>query len=176
MTDLQNMDRPIPADDGVTHINSHVKAKTRLGRILAPSYNTGEQIHHPILGPFRTVENLWCYLNTGGTRDQIRAMEPHVARNFVKLSEKKYQCDKFKELILDATLLKLQSNSYYERLMMENELPFDHYYLNGKDRLPIRPSHHALFISVLNDCRDILRGQKSHEFVRFKDMNFKELP
>lgn len=176
MNDSIIQERPNPSGDGVTHINTHLKARTRLGRILAPSYNTGDQIQHPILGPFRTVENLWCYLNTGGNRDQIRSMEPHVARNFVKLMDKKYSCDKFKELLIDATILKLQSNSFYQNEMIDSVLPFDHYYLNGRDRVPIRPSFSTLYIGVLEECREILRGQREHQFVRFMEMNFRELP
>jgi hypothetical protein len=163
--------RPIPEEDGFTHINTQMKAKTKLGRLLALSYNVGEPIHHPLLGHFRTVQNLFCYLNTGGTKDAIRNMEPHQAINFMRLSPK-YSCDKFRELILDATILKLQTNSHYAQMMAESDLPFDHYYLQGADRLPIRPSHSSLYIGILNDARKILRGEKSHEFVNFKDMNF----
>lgn len=172
MIDLTS--NPIPNEDGYTHVNTHSKAKTKLGKILSPAYNIGEPIHHPILGPFRTVENLWCYLNSGGTRDSIRTMEPHLARNFTRLSDK-YSCDKFRELTIDATILKLQNNSHYVQMMLDNELPFDHYYVKGTDRVPIRPSNSTLYLGVLNDVKDILLGKKKHEFVRYKDMNFTKL-
>lgn len=179
---LDEQVRPIPSDDGLTHINTHAKSRTRLGRILSPSFNIGDPINHPILGPFRTVENLWCYLNTGGTRDSLRMVEPKVARTISRLTPK-YSCDRFRELITDATLIKVQSNSVYSKLMVENDLPFDHYYLKydeklsqqGDELVPIRPSHAQLYVSVLEDVRDIVRGKKFHEFVRFKDMNFKLL-
>lgn len=172
MTDITI--RPVPQDDGYTHVNTHAVARTKLGRLLSLSHNVGEPINHPILGPFRTVENMWCYLNTGGTRDKIRTMEPQVARNFSRLSPK-FSCDKFRELIIDATILKLQSNSHYTQMMADNDLPFDHYYLNGEERLPIRPPHSGLYIGILEDVSRILRGEVSHEFVKYKDMNFIEL-
>jgi len=171
-----NLDiHPNPLEDGITHINTHSKCKTKLGRLLAPSASIGEPIEHPLLGPFRTVENLWYYLNTGGNRDQIRNMEPRTARRFLKLAEKKYSCDNFKELITDATIIKLQSNSYYVNMICENDLPFDHYYLFGPERVPIRPSHCNLYVEILNDVRDILMGKKTHEFVKFKDIHFELL-
>lgn len=172
MTDMNT--RPDPQKEGIDHINTHAKARSQLGKILSPPFDLGEPIHHPILGPFRTVENLWCYLNTGGTRDQMRWMEPHISRNMARL-EKKYSCDRFRELILDATLLKLESKSQYIEMMVANELPFDHYYLNGRDRVPIRPGHAALYVSILEEVRDILNGKKQHEFVRYHDMNFTPL-
>lgn len=166
--------RPDPREDGFTHINTQMKAKTKLGRLLSLSYNVGEALQHPLLGHFRTVQNLWCYLNTGGNRDNLRNMEPHAAINLARLSPK-YSCDKFRELIIDATILKLQANSHYAQMMAESELPFDHYYLKGQDQMPIRPSHSGLYIGILDDVRDMLRGTKHHEFVRFKDMNFRLL-
>jgi hypothetical protein len=163
---------PNPDLDSKTHINTHNKAKTMLGRILSPQYEIGEPLHHPLLGPFRSVENMWCYLNTGGKRDRIRTMEPHVARNFARLSDK-YSCDKFRELILDTTILKLQAHSDWHSLMADETLPFDHYYL--KD-VPIRPSFSELYCGILEEVRQVFRGEKLHEFVRFKDMNFEKLP
>lgn len=166
--------RPNPQEDGITHINTHTKAKTPLGQILSPSYDTGEPFHHPTLAHFRSVENLWHYLNTGGTRDNIRTMEPHVARNFVRLT-KKFQCDKFAELTVDATILKLQTHTDWVHAMINETLPFDHYFVKGKDHLAVRPKIASLYIAALDDVRAILRGEKEHQFVRFKDMNFKPL-
>lgn len=166
---------PQPKDDGRTHINTLMKGKTKLGRLLSPTYNLGEPIHLPMLGNFRTIENLWWYLNTGGARDNIRSMEPHSAINFARLITKKYSCDKFRELIIDATIIKLQSNNYYVNLMTESELPFDHYYLNSQSSLPIRPARSVLYASCMEDVRKILRGQMKHTFVNFNEMNFTEL-
>lgn len=168
------LELPYEEQDGITHINTHSKSKNPLGRILSPSYEIGEPIHHPILGPFRSVENMWCYLNTGGNVDKIRTMAPHIARNFMRLSDK-YQCNKFRELILDATVLKLQTNSDWWMMMAEETLPFDNYYVNGKDHVIIRPSYSALYIDILNEAREVVRGSKEHVCVRFKDMEFTKI-
>ena len=166
--------RPLPSEDGKSHINTHAKGSTQLGKILSLPYETGEAIRHPILGSFRTVENLWCYLNTGGNRDTLRTAEPHVARNITRLAPK-YSCDRFKDAIIDATILKLQSNSMYEQMMIDNMLPFDHYFLHGRDRVTIRPGNALIYISILNTVQEILRGTREHKFVRFIDMNFTPL-
>lgn len=166
---------PNPVEDGKTHINTHAKATTQLGKILSLPYETGESIRHPILGSFRTVENVWCYLNTGGNRDRLRTAEPHIARNLTRLAPK-YSCDKFKEVIIDMTIIKLQTNSMYEQMMVDCDLPFDHYFLNGIDKVIIRPGNAAIYISILDTVREILRGNQEHKFVRYIDMNFKLLP
>lgn len=160
-------------EDGISHINTHSKTKSRLGSILSPSYDVGQPIHHPLLGHFRTVENAWWYLNTGGYRDKIRTMEPSKARLIAKLSES-YQCDKFKELIRDMTILKLDANPHWRIMVIENELPFEHYYVKGKgdDRIMIRPSYSQMYVDILNDVTAICRGEMHHEWVRFRDMNF----
>lgn len=167
--------RPDPAMDGITHINTHTKAKNPLGVILSPSYDIGEPIHHPLMAHFRSVENLWHYLNTGGTRDNIRTMEPHVARNFARLT-KKFSCDKFSELTIDLTILKLQTHSDWVNQMVNSTLPFDHYFVKGRDHMAVRPKVAGLYVKALDDVRKILRGEKEHEFIRFKDVNFELLP
>ena len=172
----KELNRADPDQDGITHINTHSKTHSPLGEILSPSYEIGEPIHHPLLGHFRTVENAWCYLNTGGKRDKIRTMKPAAARYAARLADK-YSCDKFRDLILDLTLLKLRHKEEWWKEMAESELPFDHYFVQGKgkDKIAIRPGHAELFIGILEEVREITRGNKEHEFVRFRDMNFKKL-
>lgn len=166
---------PIAKDDGLTHINTQKKAKTELGRVLALSHETGESIYHPILGPFRSVENMWLYLNTGGSHDKLRSIETHLARSYARLLPK-YSCNRFWELTLDLTLVKLETNSYFEQLVVHNQLPYDHYWLNSDDRVPIRPSHSKSYIDCLTKVESILRTGQEHDFVRFSDMEYKLLP
>lgn len=166
--------RPIPKDDDITHINTNDKGRSPLGRFLSLSHNTGEAIRHPILGDFRTVENLWWYLNTGGNNDKIRSLEPRFARNHAKLAPK-FSCNRFREIIIDATIVKLEQNSFYRQRFTSNELPFDHYFLNSGDLMPIRPGYAELYVSILDEVLEILRGNKEHEFVRFINMEFKPI-
>ena len=75
------------------------------------------------------------------------------------------------------TLLKLRHNQDWWNKMAECEMPFDHYFLqgSGEDRHPIRPGHADLYISILNEVREICRGKKEHEFVRFRDLKFTKI-
>lgn len=168
--------RPDPKNDGKTHINTHSKTHSRLGEILSPPFETGEPLHHPLLGHFRTVENAWCWINTGGNRDRLRTLLPSEARHITRLSEK-FKCDKFRELIRDITIVKLKHNNDWWVEMADSTLPFDHYFLRGKgkDQLAVRPAHSDMYIGILNEVREIARGNKKHEFVRFSDMNFFKL-
>lgn len=168
--------RPNPQEDDKTHINTHSKTKSKLGSVLSPSYETGEPLNHPILGHFRSVENGWHWLNTGGNRDRLRTMLPADARNLARLTDK-YRCDKFRELILDLTIIKLRRNPHWWAKMAECDLPFDHYFVRGKGKeiMTVRPGHSDMYISILNEVREIARGNKEHSFVRFSDMNFTKL-
>lgn len=170
---MKTQERPDPSQDGITHINTHSKTRHELGEILSPQYEIGEPIHHPFLGHFRSVENAWHYLNTGGERDRMRTSVPSDARYQAKLATK-YKCDKFRELIRDLTIIKLRHDERWVKMMIDNELPFDHYFLrgSGKDRYATRPNHSDMFIGILDEVRDICRGIKPHEFVRFNEMNF----
>lgn len=167
---------PIAKDDRLTHINTQKKAKTELGRMLALDAEIGESIRHPSLGPFRTVENMWLFLNTGGSHDRLRSIEVHQARSYAKLLPK-YSCNRFWELTLDLTLVKLETNSYFEQLVIHNQLPYDHYWLNsGDDRVPIRPRHSQSYIDCLNKIEMILRTGQQHDFVHISEMEYKLLP
>lgn len=170
---MDELKRPDIDMDGITHLNTHSKTKKPLGNILSLPFETGSPIHHPLLGHFRSVENAWWYLNTGGNRDRIRSMEPGQARQIARLSDS-YNCDKFRELIRDITILKLQTRPEWVDLMTSNELPFDHYFIKGRgiERFAVRPKHCAIYVGILDEVRDILRGEKDHEWVMFSQMNF----
>lgn len=172
----KNYTRPDPSKDGITHINTHSKTRHPLGEILSPQYETGEPIRHPMIGNFRSVENAWNWINTGGERDRMRSANPSDARYQARLAPK-FKCDKFRELIRDLTLLKLRSNEEWVRMMAENDLPFDHYFLKGrgKECYPTRPSHSDMYIDIMNEVREICRGNIEHRFVLFSEMHFTKL-
>lgn len=163
---------PNPAEDGVAHINTHVVGVTELGKILSPPYqNRNKQlITHPILGQFRTVENVWHYLNSGGG-ERFRHMNLRMARLLVK-NCKNYRCSHFKEMLIDAQVLQLRNNSKHERMVAESTLPFDHYFLRGPDQIPTRPNYSHLYIEALNEVREIMQGKREHHFVRYQDLKF----
>lgn len=171
MTDMNI--RPNPKEDGKTHINTHAKSRSTLGKILSPDYDLGEVFKHPALGSFRTVESMRCWLNTGGNRDNIRQKVPHEARNLMRLAPK-FKCNKFRELMIDATILKLETHRSFVQMMIDCDLPFDYYFLHNK--LPIRPSVSALYIGIFDEVREILRGNKPHKFMDFTDLEFKPVP
>lgn len=172
---IEQIELPNPADDGLTHINTDTKSRSPLGRILSLNHVIPSNIRHPYLGPFCSVENLWVYLNSGGTHDKMRSIPPHIARARSRFLPK-YSCNHFWDLVVDVTLLKLATNSYYEQLVVHNQLPYDHYYLENDDAVPVRPKHSESYVSCLQRVESILRGNKQHKFVRFSDLEYKLLP
>lgn len=164
---------PNPSEDGVTHINAHITGVTKLGRYLSPPFQTSTTptFHHPMLGSFRTVENLWLYLNTGG-QDRMRYMAPGRARELAKLG-KTFKCLQFRELLIDGVILHLRNNSSFEKMMIDSELPFDYYFfLKKKGQVPIRPNSAHIYTDVLETVRKILRGEVEHHFVQLSELKF----
>jgi hypothetical protein len=171
-TEKLDLAMPDPWADGRHHINTHAVGRTDLGQYLSPPFQNrgGKTLEHPILGSFRTVESVWHYLNSGGG-EKFRFMNLRAARKLVKVV-KNYRCSHFKEILIDALVLHLRNNSKYERLIAECDLPFEHYFLSGPDKVPTRPNHAGLYIDAVNEVREIFRGNKQHSFVRYSDMKF----
>ena len=68
--------------DGVDHICIDRKAATELGRALS----TGTDINwsHPVLGFFRSLDNLWYFLSVGKPHDALRRMQRREAIEFAR--------------------------------------------------------------------------------------------
>lgn len=164
------MPLPDPSQDGITHLNTHISGKTALGKFLAPGYDDGEPINHPLLGPFRTVENLMCYANSNGV-DKLRSLKPKVARDIAKLHDS-YTCNKFRELIRDGLILKVRQQPQMEHDLIRLEIPFEHYFLYNQVGVPIRPPYGLLYIRILNDVKSILTKGGEHQFVKYQEIRW----
>lgn len=145
-----------PAYDGVTHCNVlHVKAATRLGRLLSNLADVS--VHHPTHGRFRTAEGLWYYLKTGCKHDDLRSMSGYEAKTFGKKLEVVWLND-FKEQFTEGLVEKIKSHDELKNLFLASTLPFVHYYCyySKKPGVPprvIAPKDSQWLMDVLTELR-----------------------
>lgn len=147
--------RPIPQDDGITHINIGSKAATELGRELA--HFTHKPFVHPEHGPFDTMEGYWQWVKSKDRPDELRYMTGHNAKKFGGTIEREYIED-FQELILEGNYCKIVQNPELMHLLLDSTLPFDHYYLfDDKVDSPVRPRGHEWLVASFDTLRTMLR-------------------
>ena len=115
--------------DGVDHICIDRKAATELGRALS----TGTDINwsHPVLGFFRSLDNLWYFLSVGKPHDALRRMQRREAIEFAR-----NECGglayypNIEAVFLDSIYRYLKSKKHLVERMTTCDLPFDIYYTN----------------------------------------------
>lgn len=118
----------VPERDGIDHINVYSKGRTELGRLLSNFADTPFQ--HPQFGWFRTVEGFWYWLKTGQKYNDLKSMHGFEA----KMIGRKYpvvEIDNFNTKIKTAIRCKLIHHPKLLCMLLDNELPLAHYYVNG---------------------------------------------
>ena len=115
--------------DGVDHICIDRKAATELGRALS----TGTDINwsHPVLGFFRSLDNLWYFLSVGKPHDALRRLQRREAIEFAR-SECGGLADypNIEAVFLDSIYRYLKSKKHLVEKLTTCDLPFDIYYTN----------------------------------------------
>lgn len=126
-----------PDEDGITHINIWLHAKTELGRELCHFYEM--PFIHPVFGPFNSMEGLWQYVQAKESDSKIESERMsaeslrYLSGMTAKRSGKKLtwrHVDKFHEIINAANFYKIEQNSELKRMFVESNLPFAYYYVH----------------------------------------------
>lgn len=122
----------LPNDDGVTHINIYSRGKTELGRSLSHFAHT--PFIHPFFGPFTSVEGFWYYIKSRPLDERLRTLWGAQAKMYGK-NLKHCIVPHFHEIILDVNWHKCVQNEPIRQMMKKSTLPFDHYFVYGKEPL-----------------------------------------
>jgi predicted NAD-dependent protein-ADP-ribosyltransferase YbiA (DUF1768 family) len=130
-----------PLEDGVTHVNVYSKSRCLLGRLLS------NFAHTPIEQEglkFESIESWWYYtkmknINAGGlfpifTEEQLNEVSKSVGNSAKQKFRELYKEDSTsynptREEVLEIYILKAESHEDLNRLLLENKLPFSHYYM-----------------------------------------------
>lgn len=140
--------------DGVDHINIHSVAKTELGRLLSHFAHT--PFTHEHFGPFYSMEGFWYFARSGFNDDRLRYLSGFRAKQIGRtLSYRWYK--EFKEDIIAANYQKIIQNDRICQLMIESELPFDHYYTFGDNNRHVTPQSTEWLIKGFEDIRLALK-------------------
>ena len=117
-----------PTLDGIDHINIYSKGRTEIGRMLSNfSYSP---FTHPRYGYFKSVEGFWYWLKTGKRVEILRNLYGFNAKREGKIHGV-VECENFNQEILEAIRCKLRQNRFILEMLVESNLPFEHYYWYG---------------------------------------------
>lgn len=153
----------LPDDDGITHINVFPRGKTELGRLLAHFSKT--PFVHPYLGAFNSMEGFWYYVRAKYPDEKLRTLSGPGAKFYGRNLEHR-RFNEFKDIINDANYHKIDQNATIKKLLVESELPFDHYYFKGlgDDAAQHRPEGFDFLINGFTRCRELFKhGHKPLE-------------
>ena len=112
-------------EDGVTHINVYSRAKTLLGKQLSNFANTPFECED---GKFQSVEGYWYWL--GCKDDRLRKVWGFPAKRLGRDIGAPDWMDgeEFKNKIRRALRAKISQHEEIQKMMVQTELPFTHYY------------------------------------------------
>lgn len=146
-----------PDKDGVTHINIYSRGMTRLGIMLSHFHHA--PFTHPYFGPFYSMEGLWYFARNGfdeKSAGRLRYLSGYRAKKVGKeFPMMKY--DEFSQDIVAANYQKIIQNEEIRKLMIESDLPFDHYYTFGVLGQVITPRESDWLIEGFEDIRTALK-------------------
>lgn len=116
--------------DGITHINCYSKGRTELGRNLSNFAHV--PFKHVQYGFFSSVEAFWYYVATGFKYEHLRRLHGAFAKSAgSKLERVMMDEGEFRKLICEAIEAKITQNPNLLQMLVENELPLEHYYVYG---------------------------------------------
>jgi hypothetical protein len=127
-----------PECDGIDHLNVYSQGKTALGRFLSNfSYSPIETVD----GHFDSIEGYWYWLGSAviPSREKLRTLAGHEAKEygrFIQSSEFSDAVD-FKDKILAAVAVKLESNPAMKESLRVLRIPLAHYYVYGTKVVPV---------------------------------------
>lgn len=143
-------------NDGLDHINIYTMGKTELGRVLSHFAHT--PFKHPYFGPFYSMEGFWYYASAGFKEEnsQMRYLSGSRAKRTGK-TLKQVHYDEFMQDIIAANYQKIIQHDRIRELMIESELPFDHYYVYGPNNIHVTPKSADKLIKGFEEIRKALK-------------------
>lgn len=126
-----DLSKPNPNNDGITHINTYSKAKTKLGRMLSNFYPS--TFTYEPYGTFASGESFWYWYLTGQKHNELKSLVGFEA----KKQGRKYNHDRIDingltdehiEVLSNMLVHKIIQNKDIQTELINSTLPFIHYY------------------------------------------------
>lgn len=155
--------------DGIDHINVAMNAATQIGKWL--NGRNSHLFHHPILGQFRSIENLSLFIRSESHADSIRMME-----NFTKIRDLIFRSGglrkttpNYRAVMVHSIYVRVLQNESLMKLLLESTLPFDSYSINNETMLRQRFEPSAFLCAGYTEIRNALKERRSPSLTRFLD-------
>lgn len=143
-------------EDGISHINTFSKGKTKLGRMLSNFYES-KFVYEPY-GTFMSVEGFWYWYLTGQKHDVLKTLSGSKA----KATGKKFSSDRDEfelsentiSVMQGAIICKIAQNKEIQEALINSTLPFIHYYVMFNRVIPVNCDW---FNQTMEDIRAVLK-------------------
>lgn len=162
-------------EDGVDHINVSSISKTTLGKLLNTRNST--YFKHPILGDFRTIDNLSTFLRMAKYSDLVRSMD-----NFRKVREYvqdnggyRKETVNYRALMVHSSYLRVLQLPELAKMVMDNPLPYDTYTENPDTGVRIRFEPASFLCYGYDFIRDALVNRTTVDIRPFLDTKVDDL-
>lgn len=122
------------SNDGVTHINVYSRGKTELGRLLSNFAHTPFTLDK--FRDFASVEGFWYWYFSDSGNNDLRKLHGFQAKILGQRLMKGKIPDILeidKQVIICAIHSKLDQNPYIVEMLVQNDLPLAHYYVNSEN-------------------------------------------
>lgn len=166
---FQFQSAPQPGDDGVTHVNFSISAKSELGQVL--SFDNPLRFFHPGLNlSMPSIYHFWMFLQSGGnTRafktdaTKLRSLLPGGSSSKTTPVRNQYA------LLMQAYWYKLQEHSLLADVLIQYRGKFD-YYLDDH-RGVRRPQSAPLLVDMMMALRRALANRTTPNLIDFLDQD-----
>lgn len=152
-------------EDGVDHININERSKTRLGLLFSNQYYFKQEVGP--YGKFSSIKRFWTWVTSVERPDEIRHLHTSKLSAFTK-SLTKCKVVNFKVMIAEAMYHKVSKLSELKKLLLENDLPFECYYVDAEGNKS-RYTFSKWIIYIANIIQTALKEDKKPDFIELYD-------
>ncbi|HRK00820.1 MAG TPA: hypothetical protein PL089_14515 [Ignavibacteria bacterium] len=145
-----------PANDGVDHINVYSRGKTKLGKLMSNFAHTPFTYHGKT---YQSIEGALYYYRTED--DRLIAMHGSQAKKLgSSLKEKQIETP---AMIKSWIYAKLFANPEIIDLLLQNNLPYAHYYIMYGRKIPAGISLPEIWREVTDELNRIYKTKKTRK-------------
>lgn len=155
--------------DGEDHINVSSSARTTIGQWLHG--RNSNPFNHPLLGHFRSIDNLSFFIRSVNIDDRVRTMENfNMIRQLVEENGGfRPSTPQFKAIMVHSIWLRILDNPALIKEMVESTLPFDSYRINPETKVRQRFEPAAYLCRGYEEIRKALVERRAPNLTQFLD-------
>jgi hypothetical protein len=145
------------AKEGIDHVNIYSQSTVELGRLM--SNFTRMPFFHYEHGEFASMEGFYFFVSTGFAHQELRTCSGFEAKR-IGSTFPRIPVDNFMEIIESGIRAKVRCNDSFREALEKSTLPFEHYYVFGKDSAKPKvhvPMEHQWIVELYETIRRELK-------------------